>query len=135
MLMCSGDCLVLGEMIFNGTFNDLPVEQSVALLSCFVFEENVCHSLVKKTNYSLILAVCPVSSQAEMRSRLSEELAAPLRVMRDTARRIARVCIEAKMDMDEEEYVQSFRTGLMDVVYAWAKVSCQYTVDTYEYCT
>ncbi|XP_062509279.1 exosome RNA helicase MTR4-like [Corticium candelabrum] len=96
----SGDCLVLGEMIFNGTFNDLPVEQSVALLSCFVFEET-----------------------DEMKSRLSEELAAPLRVMRDTARRIARVCIEAKMDVDEEQYVQSFKTGLMDVVYAWAKGS------------
>jgi ATP-dependent RNA helicase DOB1 len=94
----SGDCLVLGEMIFNGTFNDLPVEQCVALLSCFVFEEAV-----------------------EMKSRMSEELAAPLRVMRDTARRIARVCIEAKMDISEEDYVQSFRTGLMDVVYAWAK--------------
>ena len=40
--LCSGDCLVLGEMIFNGTFNDLPVEQCVALLSCFVFEEAVC---------------------------------------------------------------------------------------------
>ena len=61
-----------------------------------------------------------------MRSRLSEELAAPLRVMRDTARRIARVCVEAKMDISEEDYVQSFKTGLIDVVYAWAKVSSKH---------
>ena len=68
----------------------------------------------------------------EMKSRLSEELAAPLRVMRDTARRIARVCIEAKMDVDEEQYVQSFKTGLMDVVYAWAKV-WNYKISTDNY--
>lgn len=28
-------------MIFNGVFNDLTVQQCVALLSCFVFEEKV----------------------------------------------------------------------------------------------
>ena len=37
----SGDELLLTEMIFNGAFNDLSVEQCVALMSCFVFEEKV----------------------------------------------------------------------------------------------
>jgi len=37
----TGDELLLTEMIFNGAFNDLTVEQTVALLSCFVFEEKV----------------------------------------------------------------------------------------------
>lgn len=37
----SGDELLLTEMIFNGLFNDLTVEQATALLSCFVFQENV----------------------------------------------------------------------------------------------
>jgi len=37
----TGDELLLTEMIFNGAFNDLSVEQTVALLSCFVFEEKV----------------------------------------------------------------------------------------------
>ena len=40
-LFCSGDELLLTEMIFNGAFNDLAVEQAVALLSCFVFQEKV----------------------------------------------------------------------------------------------
>ena len=40
-LVCSGDELLLTEMIFNGVFNDLTVQQCVALLSCFVFEEKV----------------------------------------------------------------------------------------------
>lgn len=33
------DELLLTEMIFNGLFANLTVEQCVALLSCFVFEE------------------------------------------------------------------------------------------------
>lgn len=37
----SGDELLLTELIFNGAFNDLTVEQGVALLSCFVFQEKV----------------------------------------------------------------------------------------------
>ncbi|KAG7241150.1 hypothetical protein INR49_025893 [Caranx melampygus] len=37
----SADELLLTEMIFNGLFNDLTVEQATALLSCFVFQENV----------------------------------------------------------------------------------------------
>ena len=37
----SGDELLLTELVFNGAFNDLTVEQEVALLSCFVFQEKV----------------------------------------------------------------------------------------------
>ena len=40
----SGEELLLTELIFNGAFNDLSVEQAVALLSCFVFQEKVCKS-------------------------------------------------------------------------------------------
>ena len=37
----TGDELLLTELIFNGAFNPLTVEQTAALLSCFVFEEKV----------------------------------------------------------------------------------------------
>ena len=37
----SADELLLTEMMFNGLFNDLSAEQATALLSCFVFQENV----------------------------------------------------------------------------------------------
>jgi len=35
----AADELVLTEMIFNGIFNELSVEQIVAVLSAFVFQE------------------------------------------------------------------------------------------------
>ncbi|TKS84321.1 Superkiller viralicidic activity 2-like 2 [Collichthys lucidus] len=93
----SGDELLLTEMIFNGLFNDLTVEQATALLSCFVFQENA----------------------SEM-PKLTEQLAAPLRQMQECAKRIAKVSADAKLDVDEETYLNQFKPHLMDVVYAWA---------------
>lgn len=37
----AGDELLLTEMIFQGSFNDLTVEQTVTLLSCFTWQEKV----------------------------------------------------------------------------------------------
>lgn len=93
----SGDELLLTEMIFNGLFNDLTVEQATALLSCFVFQENA----------------------SEM-PKLTEQLAAPLRQMQECAKRIAKVSADAKLEVDEETYLSQFKPHLMDVVYAWA---------------
>ncbi|RWS12921.1 superkiller viralicidic activity 2-like 2 [Dinothrombium tinctorium] len=94
----SGDELMITEMLFNGLFNDLNIYQINALLSCFVFEE-----------------------KAEKTEKLTEELAQPLRQMQQLAKRIATVSKEAKLDIDENAYVESFRPNLMDVVYAWSK--------------
>lgn len=96
--LSSGDELLLTEMIFNGTFNDLSVPQCVALLSCFVCDE-----------------------RSSEQPTAADELAAPLKQMQDFARRIAKVSIECKLEIDEEEYVDKFKSTLMDVVLAWCK--------------
>ncbi|XP_053446506.1 exosome RNA helicase MTR4 isoform X2 [Nycticebus coucang] len=93
----SADELLLTEMMFNGLFNDLTAEQATALLSCFVFQEN----------------------SSEM-PKLTEQLAGPLRQMQECAKRIAKVSAEAKLEIDEETYLSSFKPHLMDVVYTWA---------------
>ncbi|CBQ71703.1 probable MTR4-involved in nucleocytoplasmic transport of mRNA [Sporisorium reilianum SRZ2] len=92
----TGDELLLTEMIFNGVFNDLSPPQCAALLSCFVFGE-----------------------KSTTQTRLNETLAAPLRIMQETARRIAKVSIESKLPLVEEEYVSSFKVELMDLVMQW----------------
>ena len=51
--------------------------------------------------------------------KLTDELSGPLKMMQDSARRIARVSVEAKLEMDEEEYVESFKPHIMDVMHAW----------------
>jgi len=93
----TADELLLTEMIFNGVFNTMTVEQCTAVLSCLIFQE-----------------------KGEM-PKLAEELATPLRIMQESARRIAKVSIECKLELDEDEYVQSFNPNLMDVVSAWCK--------------
>jgi ATP-dependent RNA helicase DOB1 len=92
----TGDELLLTELLFNGVFNDLNVEQCVALLSC---------------------AVCDDRNDKAGKPR--EELTTPLKVLRETAKRIARIATESKLDVKEDDYINSFRTELMDVVYAW----------------
>lgn len=94
----SGDELLLTELIFNGVFNPLSPEQCAALLSCFVFTE-----------------------KSEQQTKLKEELAAPLRVMQEIARRIAKVSKESKLPIDEDEYVTSFKVELMDAVMQWCR--------------
>lgn len=59
--------------------------------------------------------------QSEQATKLKEELAAPLRVMQEIARRIAKVAKESKLPLDEEEYVSSFKVELMDAVVQWCR--------------
>ncbi|EIN05504.1 antiviral helicase [Punctularia strigosozonata HHB-11173 SS5] len=94
----TGDELLLTELIFNGVFNPLSPEQCAGLLSCFVFTE-----------------------KSEQVTKLKEELAAPLRVMQEIARRIAKVSQESKLPVVEDEYVSSFKVELMDAVVQWCR--------------
>uniref|UniRef100_A0A8C7IJA2 Exosome RNA helicase MTR4 n=1 Tax=Oncorhynchus kisutch TaxID=8019 RepID=A0A8C7IJA2_ONCKI len=96
----SADELLLTEMVFNGLFNDLSAEQVTALLSVFIFQENV----------------------NEM-PKLTEQLAGPLRQMQECAKRVAKVSAEAKLEVDEDTYLDKFKPHLMDVVYTWANGS------------
>ena len=55
--------------------------------------------------------------------RMKTVLAEPLSHLQQTARRIAEISNECKVDVNEDEYVESFQPLLMDVVHAWSKVS------------
>ncbi|RHZ55363.1 hypothetical protein Glove_416g3 [Diversispora epigaea] len=94
-----GDELVLTEMLLNGVFNDLSVEMTAALLSCFVFE--------RKDN--------------KQQNRVKEEFAVVFRRLQEIARNIAAISIECKIQIIEEEYLDSFCPDLMEIVYAWCQ--------------
>lgn len=49
-------------------------------------------------------------------------LVEPLSELQETARHIASISNECKLEVHEDEYVESFKPTLMDVVYAWSKV-------------
>ncbi|KAI0713372.1 antiviral helicase [Earliella scabrosa] len=102
----TGDELLLTELIFNGVFNTLSPEQCAGLLSCFVFTEKVSGRRAETS---------------EQVTKLKEELAAPLRVMQEIARRIAKVSKESKLPINEDDYVKSFKVELMDAVVQWCR--------------
>lgn len=94
------DVLVLTEMLFTGAFNNLTVPQTVALMSCFAFTEKI-----------------------DREGGIPEELEVAKKLLHDAAKKVAQASKEALVEIDETEYVQSFRTELMDVVFAWSKGS------------
>ena len=54
--------------------------------------------------------------------QLKRELAGPLSQLQETSRSIAEVQRECKLEVDADEYVESFKPFLMDVIHAWSKV-------------
>jgi ATP-dependent RNA helicase DOB1 len=96
--LSSADELLLTELTFNGVFNPLNPPQVAAMLSCFVCTE--------KSN--------------EM-PKLTDSLSGPLRTMQDMARKIAKVSKEAKLELEEDEYVERFKPFMMDIVHEWCK--------------
>merc|ERR1740128_1211055 len=96
--LSSADELLLTEMMFNGLFNPLNPPQVAAILSCFVCSEK----------------------STEM-PKLTDTLSGPLRTMQDMARKIAKVSKEAKLELEEDEYVERFKPFMMDIVFEWTK--------------
>ena len=62
---------------------------------------------------------CPIL-QEEV--QLKRELAGPLSQLQETSRSIAEVQRECKLEVNADEYVESFKPFLMDVIHAWSKV-------------
>eukprot|EP00877_Chromochloris_zofingiensis_P012613 jgi/Chrzof1/7605/Cz02g29270.t1 len=83
--------------MFNGVFANLDKHQLVALVSCLV--------PVEKSNEDIVL---------------TRQLAEPLKQLQDTAKMIAEVSNSCKIEVNSEDYIESFRPSLMDVIYAWS---------------
>ncbi|EQC39969.1 hypothetical protein, variant [Saprolegnia diclina VS20] len=96
----TADELLVTELIFNGAFNDLGVKETVALLSCLINTEKVKDGQKPPT---------------------AEALEAPVRTLRDTARRVAKTMQDANITIDVEEYAASFNTNMVDVLIAWCE--------------
>jgi ATP-dependent RNA helicase DOB1 len=63
--------------------------------------------------------------QSETVPKIKEELAAPLRTMQAAARHIGKTVADARIPIDVDQYVASFKTELMDAVYRWFVVPSQ----------
>lgn len=85
--------LVVVELLFAGIFNDLTVEQSVSLLSCFIFDERS-------------------KDEDDPSKGLKSYLSAPYYKLVELARTVAKVAISCKIELNEDEFVEKFNPGL-----------------------
>jgi len=84
--------LVVVELMFCGVFNDLSVEQCMALLSCMTFDE-----IMKDEN--------PAEG-------LKSYLSNPYYKLQECARTVAKAIIACKIELDEDEFVGKINPGL-----------------------
>ena len=54
--------------------------------------------------------------------QLTKALSGPLSQLQQTARNIAEVSQECKLEVEPDEYVESFKPFSMDVTYHWSRV-------------
>ncbi|GLT34116.1 hypothetical protein SLA2020_086570 [Shorea laevis] len=101
----SADELTLTELIFSGVLKDIKVEEMVALLSCLVWQEKLQDA-----------------------AKPREELELLFTQLQDIARKVAKLQLECKVQIDVESFVSTFRPHIMEAVYAWAKGSKFYEI-------
>ena len=94
----TSDELMAAELMFDGTFSKLDFHSVAALASCLIPME--------KSNETI---------------KLKAVLTKSLNALQDAAKRIADLSKECGLDIDTEEYVQSFGPDLMDIIYSWSK--------------
>ena len=85
--------LVVVELVFAGLFNDLTVEVSVALLSCLIFDERN-------------------KDEDDPAKGLKSYLSGPFYKLIEMARTVAKVQIDCKIELNEDEFVDKFNPGL-----------------------
>ncbi|KNC52605.1 uncharacterized protein AMSG_08468 [Thecamonas trahens ATCC 50062] len=93
----AGDELVLTEMMFDGLFSTLTPAEVAGILSCFVFQ-----------------------GKSKEQVKIQPNVTKVLNKMKIITRRIGQVKIDCKLEVDLEEYVESFPPHVLPAVMAWA---------------
>ena len=94
----TSDELMAAELMFDGTFSDLDHHSVAALASCLIPMEKSKEAAPPKGT-----------------------LKRALDALRRAASRIAELSRECGLEMDVEEYVESFGPDLMEIVHAWSR--------------
>lgn len=99
--IASADALVASELLMDGTFAQLNAPSLCALVSCMVWGERRFDN-------------------EEEEYKLHEESKSIYRVVKDTAKRVGKAAASCGLDVDANEYANSFRPELMECLRSWA---------------
>jgi len=92
------DEIIATELIFSGVFNEMEPNAISALLTCLVHDERTTDNIVNLKN---------------------EALSKALLVLLDHAKRVFKVFQDSKLNVEETEYLATFKPQLMELTYAW----------------
>jgi ATP-dependent RNA helicase DOB1 len=96
--LSSGDCLLLTELLFDGSLSALTPTQLASVLSCFVWSEASDRGMPK----------------------VRDELQQTFACVRNAAKQVGKVQEDCGMSCDVNAYMNSFRPDLFDTVTLWA---------------
>jgi ATP-dependent RNA helicase DOB1 len=94
--IAASDELLVTELIFNGLFNEMSSQEIASVLTSLIFQE-----------------------KSEATVQLNAALKNANAHIQDTARRVAKVSIECKLPLVEEEYLNNIKPALMEVTWDW----------------
>jgi len=94
----SVDELVITELVFEGVFNELTMEESVAFLSAFL-----------------------PHGKSECKTRLSEALKNAFEKLTLKAKKLQLIQVEAKVDINAKSYLGQFKDNMIMIVLAWVQ--------------
>ena len=98
-IISSADEILLTEMLFNGSFNEVEPNMLCAMLSIFLSEEGNKNEPKPQKNPIL----------QSLHSKVVE-----------TAGQVADVLIECKIEINKNDYVDGFRPDFMEIALEWA---------------
>lgn len=98
----AADEILLSELVFSGSFEHLQKGELCAILSMFVCDESG-------------------GAKGDQGVVKDEKLGSICMEVLDMARKIVKIYQESKIEVDEQNYVGSFKMSLVDVTLAWCR--------------
>mmetsp|Transcript_7529 Transcript_7529/g.28276 ORF Transcript_7529/g.28276 Transcript_7529/m.28276 type:complete len:1035 (-) Transcript_7529:78-3182(-) len=96
----TADTLVLTELFFNGTFNNMDPSVIAAFLSCMVYTD---------------------SPENNQKVKLPEELEGPFQQLQEAAKKVAETSVECGIELSVEDYVNEYSPVLMEITHKWCQ--------------
>jgi ATP-dependent RNA helicase DOB1 len=99
----TSDEVLLTEMLFNGSFNNIEPNYLCSMLSCFLVNEG--------------------GSKNDTKPPKDPRLTSYNNIIKENAGKVADILIDSKINISRQEYIDSFKTDIMEVTLEWANGS------------
>lgn len=134
--LSSGDELVLTELIMDGSFVTIKPEEVASFLSCIIHEERSGGVGGNNGSGGNGFNLERKNKSTTKQTRLRPELEKLHKIIRAVAKRVAETSLDCRLDLNRDDYISSFRSDMMEVMYLWSTGAtfaqiCTST-DTYE---